>query len=505
MQALLDQIDDAVCSMDDDIRVLVNNLEQLSTEDILEMHLDILSKKLSNVPDTFESRDQVIEVILDSCRYAEKMRIFNGHSNGIYNNVSYPYAVAIQTICYFDVYGEMTKQSLLECISFVALLEEPSCSDDLISEWYEDEKNIHLEQFQYALRFASKIRDIYLPTPDREIGLFTGDYLSIEVHQKIIEFLKKNRFTGRGSYLELLPEKDRQAFLAFSRITPQWIAKRSFVPHQEDKSMEQGSHALVRRWIDPETHEHYVVKTYGINSEYNAGLRELLAFHIFSHPNIIRCHSWAVNEDFTALQFFLEDGGEEVNNKYTSVRWIKKYVPQILRALRHIHTRGFAYRDLKMCNLVFQRGRIKLIDLGMMRRTVTFGGSNEMMAFGVGPAEVFEGRTIYPGSVDIWSLGILMCVLYKKNLAIGYGKCKIMPPWNKRSRIRVLCIKDFLEILTKDESEELESFQEKYPGYGNVAFTISEVRHQKLLALIRRCFQKDSPTAGELLRDRFFH
>jgi hypothetical protein len=98
-----------------------------------------------------------------------------------------------------------------------------------------------------------------------------------------------------------------------------------------------------------------------------------------------------------------------------------------------------------------------------------------------------------------------MCALYKKKLAVGYGDCKMMPPWTKRSRIRVLSIKQFLETLTKDESEELESFQEKYPGYAVVAFTISEIRHQKLLALIRRCFQKDSPTAGELLRDRFFH
>ena len=63
--------------------------------------------------------------------------------------------------------------------------------------------------------------------------------------------------------------------------------------------------------------------------------------------------------------------------------WAKFYAASLSLALRHIHSKGFVYRDLKPENVLLdERGYLKLADLGLSKkvgenRTYTQCGTEE--------------------------------------------------------------------------------------------------------------------------------
>ncbi len=440
------------------------------------------------VPPVFTSREERITYILEIYGYMTLRKN------------DFPYAAAIQSICYSDTLPSIDRELLFGCIGMGICLEEASLDDCYLYEIFlasghsfDEEGN---EKFRLTLKAIDQFPNIYLETPDRMLSLFWKDYLSLEMYQKILLHLCHHPFEGKKTALPFLQEREIQPFLSFEKIVEKKIPRWKFLPHQEDDSLYQGAHSQTRRWVSAEDPETYIVKTYGNQLEMEAGIRELYSLTIFDHPNIVKCHGWSISEDFTQIQFFLEDGGEEIDCRYTTLKWLKKYTPQILRALRHIHTRGFAYRDLKTPNLVFRRGKITLIDFGMVRRTNCVGGSPYMMSFAIGPAEIFAGSCIYWGAVDIWSLGMLLYVLTQKKYPLGV---KGMASY----RGKYLYTKAFLEQLTPEEELEFKQMKKNNTSL-IIDGKVSDIQNQKLRALIKRCFSARAPSAGELLQDPFF-
>jgi serine/threonine-protein kinase ULK/ATG1 len=89
---------------------------------------------------------------------------------------------------------------------------------------------------------------------------------------------------------------------------------------------------------------------------------------------------------------------------------VRKIIGCIADALRHLHARGIAHRDIKLANVLLKKDfTIKLADFGFAREA---GGEEVMMQTYCGTPitmapEILQGRP-YDKKCDLWSLGVIL-------------------------------------------------------------------------------------------------
>ena len=91
-----------------------------------------------------------------------------------------------------------------------------------------------------------------------------------------------------------------------------------------------------------------------------------------------------------------------------------KVFQQVVDAVEHLHSHGYAHHDLKPSNiLVDESFEIRLIDFGLVEKARKFhhwGGTAAYM-----PPEYFNGAAARPELAyahDVWSLGIIFYEMY---------------------------------------------------------------------------------------------
>lgn len=92
---------------------------------------------------------------------------------------------------------------------------------------------------------------------------------------------------------------------------------------------------------------------------------------------------------------------------------MKCILVQLLRAVRHVHALGYVHRDIKMSNLLYRNGNVKLGDFGLARPCSPGSGrySSRVVTLWFRAPELLLGSTTYGPALDMWSVGCVAAEL----------------------------------------------------------------------------------------------
>lgn len=135
------------------------------------------------------------------------------------------------------------------------------------------------------------------------------------------------------------------------------------------------------------------------------------------HPNIVRFHRAFAFFDCTYVVLDLCPNGSVMDmvrkRKSLTLPEVRRFMIQLCGAVKYLHKRNVAHRDLKMGNLFLDRNMdIKVGDFGLAamilsekeaKRRQTLCGTPNYIA----PEVIDKSKGGHNQKVDIWSLGVI--------------------------------------------------------------------------------------------------
>ena len=144
--------------------------------------------------------------------------------------------------------------------------------------------------------------------------------------------------------------------------------------------------------------------------------RELKYWPTMRHPNLVRLfHCFEEGRRVFLILEHVENGNalryiQLHHNVRESVA--RRWTYQITDAVRYMHDRDIAHRDLKLENLLLDKDyNIKICDFGFVKADTakdlsrTYCGSKSYAA-----PEILQGRPYEPKKADIWAIGVIMFI-----------------------------------------------------------------------------------------------
>lgn len=195
--------------------------------------------------------------------------------------------------------------------------------------------------------------------------------------------------------------------------------------YQKMEKIGEGTYGVVYKARERETNRIVALKKVRLESEEegipSTTIREISLLKEAKHENIIQLLD-IVHSDtklylvFEFLERDLKKEIENIRNKKSSIKEIKKYLYQLLSGIHHCHSRRIVHRDLKPQNiLINENGTLKIADLGLARsfgvpvRTYT----HEIVTLWYRAPEILLGEKHYSTAVDIWSVGCIFAELIR--------------------------------------------------------------------------------------------
>lgn len=199
----------------------------------------------------------------------------------------------------------------------------------------------------------------------------------------------------------------------------------------EKRAIGAGSFGTVRRVINRTTTEVMAMKSIS-----KAGIEDRIAFQqevdmtmAMDHAHIVRLHE--TFEDFEGIYLITEicEGGEMfdqiVEHGHFTEACCATLASQMMHAIRYMHARRFAHRDLKPDNFLLKfpksvpikENMLKLIDFGFARE---FAGNDTAMktrcgTLGYMAPEIQDGNG-YSENVDVYACGCVLFMLFSGHL-----------------------------------------------------------------------------------------
>lgn len=198
--------------------------------------------------------------------------------------------------------------------------------------------------------------------------------------------------------------------------------------------------------------------------------RELHIWARLRHPNLVQLFDYfEVNNRMYMVLEFLNEGDALTyiqKNGMISEKVAKSWMLQIIEAVKYMHDRNVAHRDLKLENLLLTDHcmTVKLCDFGFVKEvgvnedlSQTFCGSKAYAA-----PEILKGQAYDPKKGDVWALGVIMYILVTGKMPFDESKGSkrivedqksLRLQWNKTVRISPRCHQLIIQMLTWDFSE----------------------------------------------------
>ena len=184
------------------------------------------------------------------------------------------------------------------------------------------------------------------------------------------------------------------------------------------------------------------------------------------HPNILKSYEIYENKDviYCVTEYLSGTLNEYILNHQLTVKTIKNFGNQIIKALTFLHNLCLVHRDLKLSNIMY-----KIEDNKICLKIIDFGFSiiltkNQNCDDGYGTLKYMAPEIInrdeYNYKIDIWSFGIILYYL-------RYNKYPFDDPEVKRGRFRWL-----LNSTCKFSKEDDEN-------YKNVIYKCLSVNYEK--------------------------
>uniref|UniRef100_A0A914LRY1 Protein kinase domain-containing protein n=1 Tax=Meloidogyne incognita TaxID=6306 RepID=A0A914LRY1_MELIC len=220
-----------------------------------------------------------------------------------------------------------------------------------------------------------------------------------------------------------------------------------------DDHLGSGAYASVKTAINLASGEEYAVKVVNKHKHGHTRSRIMREVQIFklcrNHPNIVQLVEWFEDDSSFYMVFEKMRGGPLLNHIQRKVCFTEQEASLVTRdianALKFLHDRGIAHRDVKpeniLCTEVDKISPVKLCDLDLASKpfdaTTTPGrmrpvqsepdlaspvGSAEFMAPEV--VDAFVGEALkYDKRCDMWSLGVIIYIMLC-GYPPFYGECE---------------------------------------------------------------------------------
>ncbi|USP75322.1 hypothetical protein yc1106_02596 [Curvularia clavata] len=192
----------------------------------------------------------------------------------------------------------------------------------------------------------------------------------------------------------------------------------------------EGTYAVVYQAHYRDNPKHLVaIKKIKYNAEYPNGIapdaiREMQFLFEMSHPNVIKLHDvFSTKEQNLSLvleHLPLGDLEKLWKNKeitYTKAD-IKAWMNMLCQGIWFCHENFVLHRDIKGSNaLIAADGTVKIADFGLARSFADPGVKMTTMVITrmYRPLELLYGCSHYGGTADMWSIGVLMAELCKRD------------------------------------------------------------------------------------------
>ncbi|KAI1720366.1 protein kinase domain-containing protein [Ditylenchus destructor] len=219
-----------------------------------------------------------------------------------------------------------------------------------------------------------------------------------------------------------------------------------------DDYLGSGAYACVRTAISKREKKEYAVKLVDKHEQGHTRSRIEREVEIFKlckgHPNIVQLIEWFEDDDYFYMVFEKMRGGQLLSRIQRKVCFTEQeaglVTRDIARALKFLHDRGVAHRDVKpeniLCTEFDEVSPVKLCDLDLASKPAHLTVSPKLpfvqsvpdLASPVGSAEfmapevvdAFIGESLkYDKRCDMWSLGVIIYIMLC-GYPPFYGECE---------------------------------------------------------------------------------